>query len=143
MATPKELRQALADVRADLHAALHHVHETWEQKPPAGEGEESWSPKEVAQHVIGADWFFTNMIVQACGYPALERPHIDVSTPAQAAASLARIAANDDNYLRHVTDEDLRRTAETRFGPRSVEELMAMLTRHAREHTEQLLALGA
>jgi hypothetical protein len=61
MATPKELRQQILEKRAELQAALHDVHEKWDTKPAAGDGEEAWCPREVAQHVIGADWFFTNL----------------------------------------------------------------------------------
>jgi hypothetical protein len=81
MATPKELLKAIQEQRVELHEALHEVHDTWETKPAGAEGEDTWSPKDVAQHVIGAEWFFTNQIVRACGYPTSQRPDIDVSTP--------------------------------------------------------------
>ena len=89
MPSPKELHRSIIEMRAELQAALHEVHQTWEVKPASGDGEDAWSPQEVARHVIGADWFFTDMICQACGAPPTERPAVDVSTPARAAASLA------------------------------------------------------
>lgn len=144
MASPKELRQSIVDGRAELQAALHEVHEKWETKPASGEGEAAWSPKEVAQHVIGAEWFFTNNIAQACGAPAMERPQLDVSTPAAAAASLSRLGASDDAVLRHVSDGDLAKTFDLpRLGTRSVEEMMANIISHTRDHIAQLKAAGA
>lgn len=141
MSSPKELRQALADARADLQATLHDVHQTWERKPTGGDGEESWCPREVAQHVIGADWFFTNQIAQACGAPAMERPTIDVATPAAAAASLSRIASTNDAILRHVSDGDMGKTFEhPRMGTSSVESMLTTMSTHLREHIAQLKA---
>lgn len=139
MASPKELRQSIVDARADLQAALHGVHQRWESKPAGGEGEDSWSPREVAQHVIGAEWFFTNLVAQACGAPPMERPTIDASSPAMAAASLSRLGGNDDGILRHVSDGDLSKTSQNpRMEGKSVEELLTMLAGHTREHIQQL-----
>jgi hypothetical protein len=61
MPRPTELRQSIIDTRAELQAALHEVHQKWEVKPASGENEDARSPQEVARHVIGADWFFTEM----------------------------------------------------------------------------------
>jgi hypothetical protein len=143
MPSPKELRAQLAEARAEFQAALHEVHAKWDQKPAGGEGEDAWSPKEVAQHVIGADRFFTNNIAQACGAPAMDRPPVDVSTPGAAAASFTRIATDDDAVLRHVSDGDLAKTHETRLGVLSVEQLLTGMTSHLRDHTAQLRAAGA
>jgi hypothetical protein len=141
MPSPRELRQSIVDARADLQAALHEVHEKWEVKPASAEGEDAWSPKEVAQHVIGADWFFTNLVCQACGAPAMERPSIDASTPARAAASLSRIGAADDALLRHVSEGDLSKTHEhPRRGVMTVEQFMEMMASHTRDHINQMLA---
>lgn len=144
MPTPKELHQAIIDARADLHATLHQVHGTWEVKPPSADGEDAWSPKEVAQHVIGAHRFFTNLIVQACGAPPLERAAVDVSTPASAAAALARISAADDALLRYVSEADLSKTfAHPRRGPMTVEQFMQLMADHMRDHINQMLAVRA
>jgi len=144
MATPKELRQQITDTRAELQGALHDVHAKWETKPTAGEGEDAWCPKEVAQHVIGADWYFTNMIAQACGAPAMERPKVDAATPATAAASLSRIAAGDDNVLRHVSEGDLSKTWDAgRLGTLTVERMMEIIVSHTNDHIQQLRAAGS
>jgi hypothetical protein len=137
--TPKEFRANITENRAELHAALHGAHQKWEQSPLSGEGEESWAPKKVAEHAIGAEWFFTNAISQACGAPALERPSIDVSTPAAAAASLSRMGVTCDNILRHVSDTDLAKKFEVgNLGSRGVEEMLTIMDSHARDHINQL-----
>lgn len=140
MPTPKELRQAIVEARADFHAALHEAHAAWERKPAAGEGEDAWSPMQVAQHVIGADRFYTNNVAQACGAPALDRAAIDAATPAAAAANFVRIAADNDNVIRHVSQDDLAKTFETRLGNLSVEQMLVSWADHIRTHAQQIRA---
>ncbi|MGH2588551.1 MAG: DinB family protein [Dehalococcoidia bacterium] len=142
--TSQDLLQATRAARAEVEAAIGECDAQWEVKPPSGDGEDAWCPREVAQHVIGADWFFTNMIAQACGAPALERPQIDGSTPQAAAESLARIGGSDDKVLQHVTEGDLTKTYESeRFGVRTVEQMLQTMIGHAHDHAAQLRAANA
>jgi len=137
--SPKELRAAVVENRAQLQEALHSAHSTWEKQPDsAAEGEESWSPKQVVEHMIGTEWYFTDLISQACGAPAMGRANVDASTPATAAASAARIGATCDGVLRHVSDGDLPKTWETRRGTRTVSELLQLMNSHAADHLIQL-----
>ncbi len=140
MATPKELRAAIVEARADFQAALHEAHDAWERKPQAGEGEDAWSPRQVAEHVLGAELYFASNIAQACGAPALERQTPDVATPAAAAASAVRVAATCDEILRHVSQDDLAKTRELRMGTLSVEQMLDLLASHARDHAQQIRA---
>ena len=143
MPAPQEMLQQLRQVRSEAEAAIGECNEKWEVKPASGEGEDAWSPKEVAQHIVGADWFFTNNIAQACGAPATERPQIDVSTPQAAAQSLRQIGEADDKILSKVTEGDLSKTFETRLGTMTVQQMLEMMTSHARDHINQLRAANA
>jgi hypothetical protein len=141
MATPKELRAALVENRAGLQEAFHNAAPKWETKPSgSAEGEDAWSPRQVAEHVIGAEWFFTNMIAQACGAPAMERPAVDASSPAKAASSLTRVAANNDNILRHVSDGDLAKEWDSRLGRMNVEAMLTTMGSHGQDHIAQMNA---
>ena len=140
MASPKELRAALVEARADLQAAFHEAHDAWERRPQGGEGEEAWSPRQVAEHVIGAELYFASNIAQACGAPALELSRPDCSTPAMAAASLTRNAATADNILRHVTEGDLTKSRRLRTGEATVEQMLQRMASHAHDHANQIRA---
>jgi hypothetical protein len=143
-ASAQELVAATREARAEVEAAIKECTGKWEVKPASGTDEDAWCAKEVAQHVIGADWFFTNMIAQACGAPALERPQIDVSTPDHALESLRRIGATDDKILGHVTEGDLSKTFETRnFGTQTVQQMLQTMAGHARDHANQIRAANA
>ena len=141
MPSPRELRAAIIENRAQLQAALHSAHETWEVEPPIPSGEEeSWTPRRVVEHMVGAEWGFTNLIAQACGAPAGQSPTVEAATPADAAASVTRIGAQVDDVLRHVSDGDLAKTWEhPRFGPQTVAQLLETIVDHGANHVSQLL----
>jgi hypothetical protein len=143
MPTPDELRAAVKTARSEAGAAINECGAKWEVKPASGEGEDVWCAKEVAQHIIGADWFFTNSIAQACGAKALDRPTIDVSTPSAASASLESIGAADDKILGYVSEGDLSKTWETRLGTQSVEAMLQTLASHCRDHVAQIRSANA
>ena len=143
MPAPQDMLQQLRQARSDAEAAIIECNEKWEVKPTGGEGEDAWSPKEVAQHIVGAEWFFTNLIGQACGAPSMERPQFDVTTPQQAAAALRQVGEGNDTVLNKLTEGDLAKTTETRFGTQSVQQLLEMMTNHARDHVNQLRAANA
>ena len=142
MASAQELVQQVSATRSDLESALGACSDKWDVKPHGGEGEDAWCQREVAQHVIGGDWFFTNMIAQACGAPALDRPQIDVSDPQAAVESLRRIGAADDKILSKVTDGDLAKEFEGRLGRQSVEQMLQAMVSHTRDHINQMRAAG-
>ncbi len=147
MATPEELVHGVTQVRAAAETAIREYGVKWETKSAgSGEGEDSWSPKVVSQHLVGSEWIFTNVITQVCGAPAMERPHIDVSTPDKAAKSLAQGGAASDKALRHqhVSEGDLAKTFETRnLGTPSVQEVLEIIASHAQDHARQLRAANA
>ena len=143
-ASAQELVSAAKESRMEVEAAIKECSEKWEVKPAAGEGEDAWCAKEVAQHVIGADWYFTNLIAQACGAPPMDRPQIDGTTPAQALESLQQIGAANDAILRHVSEGDLSKSFETqRFGVQTVQQMLQTMAGHARDHANQIRAANA
>ncbi|MBI2755903.1 MAG: DinB family protein [Chloroflexi bacterium] len=139
--TPKELRNDIVEARAEFQAALHEATRagTWGVAPPsAPSGEESWSPRQHAEHAIRAQMIHTSFISQACGYGPREVPSIEAPTPADAAAELTRWGHRSDEVLRHVQAHELEKMTETRHGTRTVAELLQSLAAHLREHAEPI-----
>lgn len=144
MATPKELRANISEARAQFLEALHDVHGTWETKPQGtADGENAWSPQQVAQHVAGADWFFTNEICLACGAPAVARPGLDASTPAKTAGTIARNAVKYEDLMRHVSEGDLAKQigSEGPLKGATVEAALATWAGHLNDHAAQMRAV--
>jgi len=139
VANPNDLRGDLVEARADLQAAFHEAHQTWDRAPAAGQGEEAWSPKQTAEHVIAIEVYFTSNIAVACGAAATETPAISCPSPADAAAALTRVSALCDRTLRHVSDGDLSKTYQNNRGePRTVSQALTTMASHAREHAQQI-----
>jgi hypothetical protein len=141
MATPKELRANITDARASFLEALHEAHDKWETKPQGtADGEAAWSPKEVAGHVAGAEWFFTNSISVACGAPEVARPSFEASTPAKTAGTITRNAAKFDDIIRHVSEGDLAKPVGEKFPipNASVGDALNGWASHLNDHASQI-----
>lgn len=136
MATPDELRAAIAAAREDLKSAIAGAGDTWEKKPAAGEGEDAWSPRQVAEHVIAADVFFASHVCKCCGYPGLDLSELSFATPADALAGLDEAAAKSDGRLKYVSDKDLEAKSE-RFNT-DVAGVLGVLAHHIQDHAAQI-----
>ncbi len=142
MATPDELRASLAESRAAFRAALEAVTDGWETVPTAGEGEDAWSARKVAEHTIGAESFFTTAICEACGYPGLDKPApLALATPAEAIVAFDAAVESTNKKLNYVSDTDLVKE-HARMG--TTENILNIGIGHLREHAEQIrTATGA
>lgn len=143
MPTPDEIRAELSAARNDLAAALSAAStDTWERKPESGEGEDAWSAREAAQHVIGAEIYYTNAVCDACGYDGPDSPFeggLELASPEAAGAALDQAIAAADSKIQHVTAGDLEREHE-RMGP--LPAVFESWTGHLRDHAAQITAAG-
>lgn len=143
MPTPDEIRADLAAARSELSAALSAASaDTWERKPESGEGEDAWSAREAAQHVIGAELYYANAVCEACGYDGPDSPFeggLELASPAAASAALDQAAAAADSKVQHVTAGDLERSHE-RMGP--LPDVFESWSGHVRDHAAQITAAG-
>lgn len=137
MPTPDELRGSLAQGRDAFRAALDAVHDRWEVRPEgAAEGEDAWSPRQVAEHAIPLVVQFASAVCTSCGYPGLEVARVPYATAQEAIAAFEVAAAQADGRLKYVTEKDLAMPHE-RMG--NVEAIMALSARHLSDHAAQLL----
>lgn len=135
MATPDELRSALAAARVELRAAIAAAASNWEQAPAEGDGEEAWSARQTAEHAIAAEAYFTTAICEACGYPGVDRVSAAYPTAEAAIDGHEGVAEMCDKKLRHVTEKDLEMKHE-RWG--TVADLLALSAHHLRDHAAQI-----
>jgi hypothetical protein len=139
MATPDELRAEIALARDELRDVLRGVDKDWEKEPESGEGEDAWSARQAAEHVVRAEVFYARMVSSTCAREAPENPWADgpppLPTPADALRALDQAVAIADAELALVTEADLPRPHE-RWG--SLEEILAGDARHIRDHAAQI-----
>ena len=139
MPTPDELRAEIAKARSAFRSALEGAGASWEQKPAAGEGEESWSPREAAEHTIGAEPWFTTQVCKTCGYPGLDPVKPAYATAAEALTAFDEISANCDGLLKHVSKTDIAIKHERM---ETVAGVMKHNAEHLNEHAAQIKAAG-
>ncbi len=139
MATRDGLRAELDSARKELEAAIQAAAPNWEREPESGEGEEAWSARQAAEHVVRAEVYYATTASKALGHddptnPFAEAPpqFPDVDA-ALAAYGLAVEAA--DSVLAQVTAEDLA-TEHERFG--SVEGILTSHLEHVQTHANQI-----
>jgi hypothetical protein len=138
MASPDEMRAAIKVGRETLGAAIAGSADNWERQPESGEGEDAWSPRQVAEHVIGAQLYFANAVCEACGYEGPESPFdgaLSLATPADAQTALEQASEAAHAKIKYVTEEDLAHTHES-MG--TVEGVMASDAYHLLDHAFQL-----
>lgn len=140
MATPDELRAQLADARKEFDAALAAAGAAWEKAPASGEGEAGWSPRQAAEHCIGADVMYASAVCAACGYPGLDRIQASYATAAEATKGLLEASVLADGRLRYVTEKDL---AMKNQRGNSVEDMILANAAHFRDHAQQIRAAAA
>lgn len=138
MASAEELRQQIAQARNALREALQNVDGKWQHSP----GGEEWTVQQVAQHAIGAEVYYANLVSKAMlGKPA----EWDRSEMASAGDALTRheaAAALADRAYKYVEDRDLVKPAENVPGTtdQTVGGAMAAAAGHLQEHAQQLKA---
>lgn len=142
MPTPDEARSAVDAAREDLNAAFAEAVGAWQRKPEGSEGEDAWSPQEVAAHVLGTEIFFARAVCQACGYDGPRNPIKGalLATPQEAQHALTLVSQAADAKMKHVTVEDFAKQHET-MG--SVEDVFGVWAGHLRDHATQIRAAAA
>ena len=142
MPTPDEARAAVAAARQDLSAAIDAAVGAWATKPASGDGEEAWSAKETAAHVLGAEIFFARAVCAACGYDGPANPIKDapLASPQEAQHALQMVIDAADSKMKHVSVEDMAKAHET-MG--TVEDIFGSWAGHVQGHADQIRAASA
>lgn len=136
MPTPDELRTAIAEGRQAFRDALSAAAAGWERQP-GGTGEEAWSARQVAEHVIPAEAFFTTAVCKACGYPGVDRVTGSYATAQDAIKHFDEVVEMCNKKLKYVSETDLEKKHE-RLGTSA--DVMAMNANHLVEHAAQVRA---
>ena len=139
MATRDGLRSELDSARRELEAAIQAAVANWERQPEHGEGEEAWSARQAAEHVVRAEVYYATTASKALGHDAPANPFADAPPDfpdidaALAAYGLAVEAA--DSALVQVGPDDLA-IEHDRFG--NVEGILTSHLEHVRNHANQI-----
>ena len=143
MATPDEVRAAIKVGQEALADAIATASDNWEKSPQSGEGEDAWSPRQVAEHVIPAEIYFANAVCAACGYDGPENSITEdakFATAAEAQAALEAVIAAANSKIKYVSEEDLSHAHDS-MG--NVENVMRITAWHSLDHAMQINAAAS
>ena len=140
MASADELRKNFTVAGGALRTTLQSADRNWERKPNNdAEGEEAWSAREAAEHVVSSVVYFASTACQSSGYPKLESPfpsrELSFPTAATAIEALDKAVAVATPAIGQITEQDLTASHE-RMG--TVENVLTILVTHLRDHTTQI-----
>ena len=143
MATPDELQIALKVGREALGRAIKAAGSNWETAPSGGEGEEEWSARKTAEHVIGTELYFAGETCKACGYDPPESPFpgpLQLATAADGSAALDLAVEAANSKQKYISAEDLAKTHEQM---ENVEGVMTIQVWHLINHAMQIRAAAS
>ncbi len=144
MATADEYRATIEANRDALRNAMVDAAASWEQPPSESDDEEQWSPRQVAEHVIGGERSFAGMIASVANVEAPERQECTFGTVEEALAVLEAAIIDANTVLSGLSDDDLAIEARA-IGdfPPSVEGLLQLTAYHLEDHARQIAAASA
>jgi hypothetical protein len=140
MPTAEEYRAELDTSRAALRVAIESASGSWEQAP---DGDDQWSPRAVAEHVIGAEYYFAKLVAAAMQGKETDGPDLSFASTSDAASAFEEAIEVADKAYRYVEDRDLEKPSELNAGdsyPGTIEGVLQLATWHLTDHAEQIAA---
>ncbi|MGI8926058.1 MAG: DinB family protein [Tepidiformaceae bacterium] len=143
----------MATTIAEHQAAITAAYETylaelklagpkWELAPPAGEGEEAWCARQVAEHIAGAATFFGAGIAGALSIEGPGRFQPSFASAAEAVAATPEAHAKFMAVVGQVPEDKVAMEIDApRLGKTTIGGIMGIVAHHLEDHAGQLRAL--
>lgn len=133
---------AIEAAQAGYMSELKQAGSVWETKPAAGDGEEAWCARQVAEHIGGASLFFGARIAEAIGAPGPVPRRLEFASAAEAATGTAEVHAEFATVLARVTDDQLAMDVDLpRIGKQTVGGILTIIAHHYKDHANQIKTL--
>ena len=137
MASVEDLRTRISSGQVALREAIAGAGAVWESAPDDGsEGEESWSPRQVAEHVIGAEVSFAGAIAGVIDQSGPERAELSLASTDEALDAMDTAITATTQVYAALTDDDLPKEV----GSGTVESLLGIHAGHELDHAQQIAA---
>ena len=137
MASAQEIMDSIRANRQTFRDAIVAAADRWES---VAEGEE-WTPRQVAEHAIGAERSFAGMMAAAVGQDAPGKVELSLASAAEADAAMDASSEACIASIEAVNDENLSAEAPMPNGlpfPKSVEGVLQLVDWHLQDHTGQI-----
>ena len=137
MASASELRRGIDGARAALRVAVSDAAARWETSP----GRDEWSPRQTAEHAIGAEPAYAGIIARSLGLDVPARQDLSLADASEALRALRAAAAACALVLDAITDEQLGTAAslgESVPFPKTVAGVLQLAASHLDDHAQQI-----
>ncbi|MSQ42212.1 MAG: DinB family protein [Dehalococcoidia bacterium] len=114
-----------------LRASFAAARDRWERSP----GGEEWSPRLNAEHVLGGEIRYAQIVAKAIGAPEPPPQTFSFASAEEATAALARLVDSLNAVYRALTDANLSAPTPWRDHVRNV---MEVVISHANDHAGQI-----
>lgn len=132
MASAKEMRDTVTKNRAALVAAIEAAAAKWDASP----GGDAWSPRQNAEHAIGADLADGQKAAAILGGNPPQFGELSFASAAEAADALKKIGAEVDKRFSWAEDRDLSKSG----AGTTLEGVINHAITHLAEHAENIKA---
>lgn len=142
--------KSVTDIRDEIDASfqayaaeLAQAGPHWERKPAtAGEGENAWCAREVAEHIAGAGLFFGQGIAQAIGADAPQLERITLTSADEALGKTRATHTALMDVVAQVKDDQLPMEIDhPRLGKQTLGGILGIVNYHLNDHANQLKTL--
>ncbi len=142
MATAAEAKAAIEAGFTAYIAELEQVASVWENKPEAGDGEDAWCARQVAEHIGGSGLFFGQGIATAMGIAGPTPARLAFPDAATALTETRRTHGLLMDVVSQVKDDHLTAETELRgLGKQTVSGMLGIVSYHLNDHAKQLKTL--
>lgn len=142
MATAAEAKSAIESAYETYAAELAQAAPVWEIKPAAGEGEDAWCARQVAEHIAGSGPFFAAGLASAIGVEGPTLARIELPDASGAPAETQRTHGILMNVVSQISDDQMAIEIDhPRLGKQTVGGILGILSYHLNDHANQLKTL--
>lgn len=140
--TADDIRRALSVAFEDYVAELRQAGPHWERLPAAGEGEEAWSARQVAEHVASSLLLFGAGISRAIGVDGPRPSRLQFASVDEALSGTRESNEAFTKVIAGVTEESMAiEIVDPRAGTFTVGGILDIALNHFGDHASQLKAL--
>lgn len=140
MASTDELCTAISEGQAALRKAFEGAAAKWEESP----GGEEWSPRQCAEHAVGAELSFGSAVASAANQAAIEGKEFSLASAGEAAAALTEAAATTAAVYEALSESDLTAAVPMMENvpgfTADIAGALALVAYHANDHAQQMAA---
>lgn len=137
MSVIEEINNQIQIGRSSFRETLESLDDDkWDSSPSSDE----WSPRQIAEHAVGAERSFATRIADAMSGRAPEKVELSLNNSQEALEAFNLAVEECDKVIRYVEERDLDKTVDVpESSPlKTIKDNMERIASHSEEHANQI-----